>query len=513
MKKFDLPFWKDAPMIRVVLSFIAGILLNHYCQPHIGFFISTLAATLIAISYFPKLKLKWQYHFNFLRGLLVNSLILSAGALIAFVKNPFINQDAISESTRAIYVASIEEPPLKKKSSWKAQSVVSVITSDADISREQNILIYFRNDSIRPPPVYGSRIGFRKNPEPIKNFVANSPFDYKKYCALKNIHYQVFLGPSEYVVLEGSDKNAVKDFLFRTQQWVINVLHKNIRGKKECGLAEALLIGYKNDLDKDLIQSYSNTGVVHVVAISGLHLGLIYGILNMFCRPLGSRRTGRILRPIAILLGLWMFSLLAGGSPSVIRSAVMFSSVVIAQSVSRSSSLLNNLATSAFFLLCYDPYWLWDLGFILSYAALLSITLFGKQMYALYIPDNKLLDGIWKLNAVTLSAQILTMPVLLYYFGQFPTLFMVTNSIAIPLSGIILIGEIVLCGIYFIEPVARATGVILEMLIRLMNSLVEYLDSFPFSSIRGIDINLLQVILIYVIIFFAARNGHKFQLK
>ena len=149
---------------------------------------------------------------------------------------------------------------------------------------------------------------------------------------------------------------------------MINVLQKNIAGKKECGLAEALLIGYRNDLDKNLIQSYSNTGVVHVVAISGLHLGLVYFILTTIC----GRVKIKLLKAAIIISGLWLFSLLAGGGPSVLRSALMFSIIVIGESFSKKSTVMNNLAVSAFLLLCFDPYWLWDLGFILSYTELLA---------------------------------------------------------------------------------------------------------------------------------------------
>ncbi|HUQ67559.1 MAG TPA: ComEC/Rec2 family competence protein, partial [Flavitalea sp.] len=261
------------------------------------------------------------------------------------------------------------------------------------------------------------------------------------------------------------------------------------------------MIGYKNDLDKTLIQSYSNTGVVHVVAISGLHLGLIYSILNIIC----SSFKRKLLRPVIILTGLWLFTLLAGASPSVLRSAMMFSTIVVGDELSKKSSVLNNLAISAFILLCYDPFWLWDLGFILSYGALLSIVLFMKRVYNLYLSENKICDTIWKVNAVTISAQILTLPVLIYYFNQFPNLFIITNFIAIPLSGIVLIGEILLCSIYFIEPVARYCGKLLTIIIKLMNGVVEYINHLSFSSTRDIHINFLQVVLLYVFIAFCAN--------
>ena len=194
----------------------------------------------------------------------------------------------------------------------------------------------------------------------------------------------------------------------------------NIKGDKELGLAEALLIGYKDDLDKTLVQSYTNTGVVHIIAISGLHLGLIYWLLVQLLKPLQRRKYMKWLRPVIIILGLWLFSLLAGAQPSILRSAVMFTCIVIGETIAKKTSIYNSLALSAFGLLCWNPYWLWDVGFQLSYSAVLSIIIFMRPVYNLLYVKNKILDFFWKINAVTIAAQILTLPLSIYHFHQFP---------------------------------------------------------------------------------------------
>jgi competence protein ComEC len=221
--------------------------------------------------------------------------------------------------------------------------------------------------------------------------------------------------------------------------------------------------------------------------------------------PFGKKTIGRWLKLPVMLSGLWLFSLLAGGAPSVLRSAVMFSSIILGESLTRRSSIINNLSASAFFLLCFDPYWLWDIGFQLSYAALLSIIIFMKPVYGLFIFKNKIADTIWKLNAVTLSAQVLTVPVSIYYFHQFPNLFLITNFIAVPLSSGILAGEIILCLLSFTTPMAAGLGWVLTLLIRLMNGCVQFLDSFPFSTWSGLDITFTQLVLLYV--FIGAMGG------
>lgn len=506
MNKFHIPFWKEAPFVRIIIPFISGITIGYYLGLQEWLCLLLAGVFLVFLIGYSFLQPKLKFRFRYTSGMVIHFFILFYGAYIAALKNPYRNEDVIpprsAHENNAIYIVSLKEPLSEKRNFRKALCAIESIHHDSAVSYPvTNLLLYIQKDSGKSLPGYGSRIAFKKTPERIKNIAKGSAFDYQRYCALKNIHYQVFIKPSEIVFLDEESKNTVHEFLFSTQDWIIAVLRKHISGDKECGLAEALLIGYKNDLDRNLIQSYSNTGVVHVVAISGLHLGLVYTILNMICKPF--RR--KLLRPAIILAGLWMFSLLAGGSPSVLRSAVMFSSIVIGETVTRKSSVINNLSVSAFFLLCYDPFWLWDLGFILSYAALLSIVLFMKPLYNLYISPNKIVDAVWKMNAVTISAQILTLPVIIYCFGQFPNLFVITNFLAIPLSSIILIGEIVLCMVYVIPPVAVFCGNMLSKLIRIMNVIVEYIDRFPYAKTENVHFNLLQVVLLYVFIAFASH--------
>ena len=178
--------------------------------------------------------------------------------------------------------------------------------------------------------------------------------------------------------------NHFNQFLFTSRQNILNVLHENLQGKDDqLSIAEALLIGYTQDLDKDLVQAYSNTGVVHIIAISGMHLGLIYVMLVWIFNRIPYIKKLRILRVILVLSGLWLFALLTGGGASILRSAVMFSCIVIGENFGRKTSIYNSLAASAFILLCVNPFYLWDVGFQLSYLALSGIVIFQKPVYHL----------------------------------------------------------------------------------------------------------------------------------
>ncbi len=178
----------------------------------------------------------------------------------------------------------------------------------------------------------------------------------------------------------------------------------------------------------------------------------------------------------------------------------MFTFIVLGKNISRKISIYNSLAASAFLLLCYNPFWLWDTGFQLSYAAVLSIIIFMKPIYNLLFIENKMLDAVWKLNSVTLSAQVLTIPFCLYYFHQFPNFFLVTNFVAVPLSSIILVGELLLCAVGFLPIIATKLGWLLNWLIWVMNSFIERFDRLPFSVLQNIQLSILHVISIYLII-------------
>ncbi|HET9280277.1 MAG TPA: ComEC/Rec2 family competence protein, partial [Flavitalea sp.] len=347
---------------------------------------------------------------------------------------------------------------------------------------------------------YGSAIVFKKKLQSIRSSGNPGGFDYQRHCAFQGIYYQVYLKTTEYKILPRGKVNPFREFVFRTRTKIITILQHYIPGDKESGLAEALLIGYKEDLDKNLVQSYSNTGVVHIIAVSGLHVGLIYWLINGILHFLNNIRKLRFLKPVSIIAALWIFCFLAGGSPSVLRSAVMFTFIVLGQNISRKISIYNSLAGSAFFLLCYNPFWLWDTGFQLSYAAVLSIIVFMKPIYNSLFIENKMLDAVWKLNSVTLSAQLLTIPMCLLYFHQFPIFFLITNFIAVPLSSIILIGELLLCAVGGLPVIATKVGWLLKWLIWLMNSFIERFDRLPFSILQNIQLSTLQVISIYLII-------------
>lgn len=496
-----VPIWKESPFLRLIPPFIAGLLTQWYCPLSLLAAWSLLLTAIIIIVFFSFTSLLKQFQTSWIRGFFFHILLFATGLLLLNYKD--IRRQTTGTTLQFHppngVLVTIEEPLSEKNRSFKTvASIQAVISQHSTQAARGKLLLYFGKDSTANHIQYGHQLVITKALQPVKNTGNPGSFDYQRYCTFQGILYQVYLQPGDYTVLTIKNENLLKKILLNTKQKIVKIIQQYIPGHREAGLAEAMLIGYKEDLDKNLLQSYSNTGVVHIIAISGLHLGLIYGLLMWLCKLPDKFRWNRYLQPVIIITGLWLFSCLAGGSPSVLRSAVMFTCLVIGQSIQRSIAIYNTLAASAFLLLCYNPFWLWDAGFQLSYAAVLSLAAFMKPIYNLLFFQHRIADSIWKAIAVTLAAQLLTIPVAVYHFHQFPNLFLVANLLAVPLSGIILMGEILLCLVSMLPVIAGFIGCLLHYLIAWLNSFIEYINRLPFASTQNLQISWLQVICLYI---------------
>ncbi|HEV7333430.1 MAG TPA: ComEC/Rec2 family competence protein [Flavisolibacter sp.] len=493
--------WHKAPFVRLLLALAAGILLQWYVAVPLKTILLLFTCSALLVVGFGFTTVGLRYRLRALQGFALTLLVASCGSVVVWL-NDVRNHShwAGHHYQKGDFVAvTLQEPLVEKANSYKALATVDAVYHNrASKKATGEIILYFRKDSFPPGAGYGSRLLVSAPLQAIRNAGNPGSFDYKTYSLFQGITHQVYLTPQDYVVQPGIDQNSIKTFIFRSRSWVVATLKKYIPGEKEQGLAEALLIGYKDDLDKNLVQAYSNTGVVHIIAISGLHLGIIYAILLLLTKPMKRYRHLWLPRLLLVLGSLWGFSILAGAGPSVLRSALMFSLIAIGESTSKKTNIFNTLSFSAFVLLCINPFWLWDVGFQLSYAAVLSIVLFFRPVYNWFHFSNKLIDFTWKLTAVTIAAQILTLPISIYHFHQMPLLFLVTNFIAVPLSSLILMGEILLCALYFLSPAAILLGKLLRELIVFMNSYIEGLDRLPFATWNLLSISILQTVLLLI---------------
>ncbi|MEP7255126.1 MAG: ComEC family competence protein, partial [Ferruginibacter sp.] len=332
---YGIPLWKKAPFIRLLLPLVAGIILQWYVQISVVVIITALISFSISFLLFLLLPIALRFKLQALQGFIIHLLLISFGLLVTWQKDVRHNNDWYGNYYRdsSYLVVRIDEPLVEKNKSFKADGYVeSVIQKNTSISCKGKLLLYFSKDSFKHELKYGDRILIHKNLQQIKNSGNPGAFNYQRYAAFQQTFHNVFLKEKDWEKMEGKSENTswLRQFIFNARDHVLSVLRKRVEaGKDELGIAEALLIGYTNDLDKDLVQAYSNTGVVHIIAISGMHLGLIYVMLVWLFAKIPLINRSKLFQVVLILGCLWLFSLITGAAASVLRSAVMFTFIAL----------------------------------------------------------------------------------------------------------------------------------------------------------------------------------------
>jgi competence protein ComEC len=496
-------FWKEFPFLRILLPFIPGILA--------GFFYPVLTQYLLSLS-LPSLMVIWivnrlpawkAWKWGFLRGIAIILLVFLAGACIGLHHyDDRVKYSGWTNSTspQIFTLAVLEEPSMKRNGRYRTTASIFALLPGSKKIKMGMALVYFPKNDTKADLVYGTTLMLRSRVWAINTKGNPGQFDFATYYKRQGIYYQFFLQEGDYIQLAGKKGNRFNAFLFGIRNKIIRILQKNIKDPRSAGLAEALLIGYRNDLDQDLVSAYANTGVIHVIAISGLHLGLLYGVMMSFTSFLIGSQKKRLIQFLLVISLLWVFSLMTGGSASVIRSAFMFTLIGIGRLTRKRGIPLNTLAAAAFILLAFHPKWIMDTGFLLSFAAVASIMIYFDKIRNLVYFKNPVAVKFWDLISVTISAQILTAPLVLYYFNQFPLLFLFTNMVAVPLSGWILLGEIALCLCSSYSSVSGLLGTVLEKAIDLLNTYVLQMDRVSFSAIRDIYVSPFQALSLYICI-------------
>ncbi len=497
--------WKQAPFLRLLFPLITGILIENYFKVPIGFgtpvYLGSVSLFVFCISICHSIAKPCRK--VWIAGLVIQFTLMSTGCMLMHLHRDIQIGDApfIVKKHPHYYLLLLDTDLLLKKESYKCSAVINMmIENQMGYYEKEKILVYFNKKSKAVQLTRGSRILIQKPVHPIENFNL-SEFDYKKYCHSKHIYAQVFLNENDFTIIPIENENRIYSGLDSLRKRLINTIKYHIPNKSEYGLLEALLVGYTDDLDRGILASYADSGVIHIIAISGLHLALICHFLQLFLQGAGRKKSGKWIKLTILITCLWGYSMLSGASPSVIRAAAMFSLVLFAKNIFRENTLNNMLAASAFLLICFDPYWIWDTGFQLSYAAVLSLGLFAMPLRNLLLVQNKILAAIWNAASVSISAQILTTPLSIYYFHRFPSYFLVANLVAVPVSSVILAGGILLCLSSPIHLAARLLGSIVALLIHILNEFIRSISRLPGAVIGKLDFSLAQLILIYIVLF------------
>ncbi|GAB2606623.1 hypothetical protein GCM10026987_00650 [Belliella aquatica] len=424
-------------------------------------------------------------------------------------KDHLIHQTNRSEMYLAIALANDEPKPNSTANSVRL--LMQKDSTDQINHIRGEVLIYHKlEESISP----GDLLIISGNPERIAPPNNPKEFHYANFMERQQITHSQFVNDKVLKVGESSIQ-PIEDYFLALRAGIMEKMDLLILDKYANQVAKALLLGQKKNLEKEVNDAYVTAGAMHILAVSGLHVGIIYGFFFLFVKPFRLQVGKRVLYLSVIILLIWGYALLTGMSPSVMRAATMFSIMALAQMKSRSPSIFNAIALSALILLVYDPFLIFAVGFQLSYLALAGILLIQPILVKLWTPKSKVVEYIWQISTVGIAAQLMTFPISAYYFHVFPSYFILSNLVAIPGAFLIMSFGVPFMLFAQIPFLAKPLAWITEWLIRIVNQLIFGIQELPFAKIEEIFLRpdfMFAYWLILVLALLLATKPEKWQL-
>lgn len=361
-----------------------------------------------------------------------------------------------------------------------------------------NVLLYLPKQQYQP---YGKFLLVCGSPQRIRPPKNPHEFDYQKHMHIKGISYQHFVKTGSFFEIDlGISGFSLKGLTLKIRDHITRILNNAIKDRHTNAIMLALLTGQRDFIDKDSYNMFIQTGIIHVLAISGLHVGIIYIFLVYLFKPVSRKKWSQFFSHCLKILILIAFAFMTGLSPSVMRASLMFIIMIIGKMLNRNSHVLNSVFSSFFLLLVFDPFKLFDVGFQLSYSAVLGIILFQPILYKSLMPRYIIPIWAWKLVSVSIAAQLGTLPFSIYYFKQFPTYFLLGNILAIPYVTITTILGFTLILTSLFSNITSVIVVILHFLSNYFIKAISVIKSLPSGLIKPLQIDALQALLMVILI-------------
>lgn len=364
-----------------------------------------------------------------------------------------------------------------------AQERTKTFRYEAEVEGAGKVLLYLQKDSM-PMPVMGDVLLVETQ---VRRGGKSGKFDYGLYLRRQGIVGTCWALRRNWQLIGHEDDMGLKGLAKRSQYFLYQQYRKMGIEGQELGIISALTLGYREDLDKDVQRAFSASGAMHVLAVSGLHTGIVWGIvmwiltLGVLYKPLWEDKFRRWLLNISTIVLIWAYTFLTGLSPSVMRSALMLTFWALSSLLEQQTSRWNPLLAAAVVILIVNPLALWSVSFQLSFAAVAGIMLFGSSMQQVVVSKGRVWQSVSGLLIVSLAAQLGTMPLTLHYFGQTSNYFALTNLIVVPMAGILLsLGFSTLAMSWC--AVGEWLGWATKWCTWLLNQAVQWIESLPYST-------------------------------
>ncbi|MBE9586149.1 ComEC family competence protein [Mucilaginibacter sp. JRF] len=494
---------KDAfPFVLLFIPYAAGIFCRVYYSNFFGGWplwpILLLAAvfTLFNLLYKP-LKV---FRYTWFGGITALTFLFVAGILITGNSIEIDKFDHFSKTKAENLLVKVITEPVNKNGNTRFTAKISQAVNNNNLLIVNGKLQINLSEQAAKNINYGDVLLMPATYKPVSPPLNPAEFNYSKYLAHKNIYHQAYLSPGQFSVVKTNTGNSLMAYAQQLRKRLVDKFKLVITDPDAAAVASTLILGYSAELSNDVLQAYSKTGTIHVLSVSGAHVGLVYLVLVFLLAPLNNGARGRILVTLIVIACIWCYALLTGFSPPVCRAGIMLSFILLGRCFARRISQLNILAVSAFITLLIDPLLITDVGFQLSYIAVGGLIVLQPIIYQKFSFKNKFADKLWLICSASVAAQLVTLPLSTYYFHQVPVYFLVSNLVILIPSALIMYGGI----LYLFIPkgwlIAKWISLLVEKLILLTNDTLSVIEHAPWSVIDRVWLSYPEFILSVLIV-------------
>lgn len=488
------------PCVRLLVAFISGLAVAYFVDSSETLYGLVRGAAILSFFafffFFLIGRYKKEYRVERLGIFLFLGIFFGAWTLL-WKTDPTIQQPHFSNYHADVLIGVVYDEPEHMNGSIRfGLEVEKVIYQDKEQKTKGRLLVTIHTDSSRQQLYYGDVImipAFHQKVHPPYN---PHEFDYGAYLANKGIWHTIFLASLQYKKIGEGRGNPLVRLALSFRQLMLQKFEKYIADKDALSIASALVLGYRSDMEDEIVDTFSTTGTIHVLSVSGLHVGIVFLVFSGALYWMKGNKWLRVIKSILLIVLIWTYALITGFSPSILRAAIMISFALLAFQFMRNGNIYNTIAASALFLLVYNPRFIGDIGFQLSYLAVIGIVFLYPRIKKIIRVKSKILRLLWDYTALSIAAQLATFPLVIYYFHNFPTYFLPANLFVIVPATLIVYGGFVL----LLVPSGTAAffaGSLLQTLIEFMMEVLKGFGNLPYAAFSTLWWTSWQILFVY----------------
>lgn len=487
---------RETIFMRICIVFCLGIISYEYTFSLVSLYqvVCILISLIIMLVIYRYYINAYNFTFNKLNGSIVFTCIFTFAYLFSYFQDVRNNINYLNIQNNSQHTVEINNAGKKKKNKYIYEAYIlnqSQTVGKVQLTIKSKDIPYALHDKLS---IKGKLLAIESIKHP-------GEFNYKNYLINKRIHHQLIVDSIDVNLLEHSQTVSILKISYSIRNKLLEILRGNIKDEDSYEMAAALLLGERAEIDQEIMKSYTDTGTIHIISVSGLHVGIIFLVLQYLFKIIPFVKN-EMIKTISIILLIWLYACLTGLPASVIRSALMISFLSIGKAINIKSNPINHIAASALLILCIDTYYLFDIGFQLSYLAVIGIVYLQKPISNLYLPKYKIDKYIWLTFSVSIAAQLFTLPFCMYYFHQFPNYFLLANLLAIPLSSIALyaaIANLIFASIPYFNTLCEWT---VTYSIQYLNLYLGSIASLPGAVLKFSAWSFLDCLMLTMVFFF-----------